>query len=78
MIGEPELEEIAGDDEAVPQGGDGIEKGEEGLFRLRGAAAEVRIPDQHETLADHRAKIGHAGRGSKQGGFDFPPVGGAP
>ena len=57
-VGEPEVEEIAVDQETVAQGGDGVEKGEERFLDGRGRHSEMGVGDDDQCMAEHGAKDG--------------------
>lgn len=58
LPGEPEIEQVARDEEGVAQGRRSLEKLEKGGLVGRGPGAEVGIADGDESLADHGPKIG--------------------
>ena len=55
-VGEPEVEQVAVDEEAIPEVGDGVEKGEEGFLDGWGGRSEVRVGDDDQRVAEHGAK----------------------
>jgi hypothetical protein len=57
-IGEPEVEQIAVDEQAIAQSRHCVEKLEQCLLSLRWSGAEVSIRNDHERAAEHGAKDG--------------------
>ena len=57
-VGEPEVEQVPIDEQAVTQGGHHLQKFEETLFYLRWCYAEVGVGNDDKTLTQHGAKDG--------------------
>ena len=57
-VGEPEVEQVAIDEQAIAQGWDRIEKLEQRLLGFRGANAKMGIRHDYESPAEHGAKDG--------------------
>ena len=55
-IGKPEVEQVAVDEETIPEVGDGVEKGEKPLLDGWGGRPEVRVGDDDQSAAEHGAK----------------------
>ena len=55
-VGEPEVEQVAVDEEAVPQLGDSVEKREERLLDRGWRHAQVGVGDDDQSVAQHGAK----------------------
>ncbi len=56
-VGEPEIEEVPVDEATIPEGGDGIEKREEGALDLGRGRAEVCVRDNDQLVTKHEPKI---------------------
>ena len=52
-VGEPEFEEVAGDEEGIAEAGGGVEEGEEGRLGLGRRAADMRVCDDEKAVAGH-------------------------
>ena len=61
-VGEPEVEEVAIDEQAVAQSGNRLEECEQRLLDGRRRHAEVGVGDDDESMAQHGAKDGPPGR----------------
>jgi hypothetical protein len=57
-VGEPEVEEIAVDEEAVAQAGHGFQKRQQPLLHGGRRHAEVGVGNDDEGMAEHGAKDG--------------------
>ena len=55
-VGKPEVEQVAVDEETIPEIGDGVEKSEKGLLDGWGCRSEMRVGDDDESAAKHGAK----------------------
>jgi hypothetical protein len=60
-VGEPEVEQIAVDEQAVAQPGAGAEKIEQRLLDGRGRHSKMGIGNDDECVAQHGAKVGGPG-----------------
>ena len=52
-VGEPEIEDVAVEEEAVAERGRALEKGEEGLLDLGRSGAHMGVGKDEEALTEH-------------------------